>query len=237
MRVISVCYCTLAIHAPYRRRARQLCADLAAVPWIVLTDDPDDFADLPVRALHHQPTGPMAKDYVDRLPPTGNNRGGAAYHDKRFVLRAALRDFDTAIFLDADVRIPRFPAHRDPLPPGLAVLPGERESVARALEQRGTWRAPFFEDLARELTGDAGVLASSYWISEWCYAVTKDGREARFFEAWDRAAAFMQERNVFSGEGGVMGLIAAHAGWEPDASGLTWLAPYIQHEANGPKTA
>jgi len=214
-----------------------LCGDLSGAPWIVLTDDPDDFADLPVCALHHQPTGPMAKDYVERLRPIGNNRGGAAYHDKRFALQAALREYDTAIFLDADVRVPRRPAPGGPLPPGLAVLPGERESLAAVLELRGQWRAPFFADLARDLMGDAGVLRSAYWVSEWCYAVTRDGNESRFFEAWDRAAAFMQDRQVFSGEGGVMGLIAAYAGWEPDTAALTWLAPFIRHEANGPKTA
>ena len=47
----SVCFCTLAIHAPYRRRARLLCADTAPAPWVVLTDEPSDFADLPVRAI------------------------------------------------------------------------------------------------------------------------------------------------------------------------------------------
>jgi len=179
----------------------------------------------------------MAADYVERLPPTGNNRGGAAYHDKRFALQAALREFDSAIFLDADVRVSPRPVRGGPLPPGLAVLPGERESLAQVLELRGQWRAPFFADLARDLLGNADILRSTYWISEWCYGVTRDGRESRFFEAWDRAADFMQGRNVFSGEGGVMGLIAACAGWEPDGSALTWLAPLIQHEANGPKTA
>ena len=207
------------------------------MPWIVLTDQPEDFADLPVRAFHHGPTGPMASDYVARLPPTGNNRGGAAYHDKRFVLRTALAEFDTAIFLDADVRIPQMPSRREPFQPGLTVLPGPRESITAALQVRGSWRAPAFTDLARELTGGTEILDVAPWISEWCYAVTKDGRESRFFDAWDRAADFMQERNVFSGEGGVMGLIATYAGWEPDASGLEWLAPFIQHEANGPKTA
>ena len=65
---VTVCVCTLAIHAPYRRRARKLCA-AAKVPWVVLTDEPDDFADLPVRAIRHAPTGPMAVDYLARLPP------------------------------------------------------------------------------------------------------------------------------------------------------------------------
>jgi hypothetical protein len=47
-----------------------------------LTDEPDDFAALPVRAIPHAPTGPMAVDYLARLPPTGEGRGAAAYHDK-----------------------------------------------------------------------------------------------------------------------------------------------------------
>src|SRR5215217_8234297 len=61
---MTVCFCTLAIHAPYRRRARHLCGTATTVPWIVLTDEPEDFADLPVRAIRHTPTGPMAVDYL-----------------------------------------------------------------------------------------------------------------------------------------------------------------------------
>src|SRR5881398_1022573 len=90
---LNVCFCTLAIHEPYRRRARLLCTDAPTVPWIVLTDEPDDFADLAVRAVRHVPTGPMAVDYLARLSPTGDGRGAAAYHDKRFALIAALQAF------------------------------------------------------------------------------------------------------------------------------------------------
>jgi hypothetical protein len=86
----------------------------------VLTDEPNDFVDLPVRAIRHVPSGPMAIVFRTRIPGTGNGRGGPAYHDKRFVLQAALKEFDTAIFIDADTRItsvPRLPRFR----PGIAV--------------------------------------------------------------------------------------------------------------------
>src|SRR5437660_12179116 len=122
VRRVSVCLCTLAIHAPYRKRARLLCAGAARAPWIVLTDDPADFADLPVRAIRHAPTGPMAIDYLVRLKSTGNGRGAAAYHDKRFALLAALEDFDTAIYVDADSRISSLPS-LGAFPSGLAVMP------------------------------------------------------------------------------------------------------------------
>jgi hypothetical protein len=232
----SVCFCTLAIHEPYRRRARLLCADTAPAPWVILTDEPADFADLPVRAIRHAPTGPMAIDYLQRLAPTGDGRGAAAYHDKRFALRAALEDFDTAIFLDADSRVDRLPPF-GVFPAGLAVIPVVRASIAVHLETCGPWRLPAFVEAARDLTGDSEILRAAGWCHETCYAVSKDGNEHRFFQAWDRAAELMQRQGVYSGEGGIMGLAAAYAGWTIDYEVLTGLEPFIHHEGGGPKDA
>jgi len=228
------CFCTLAIHPPYRRRARLLCADPTPWPWVVLTDEPADFADLPVRAIRHEPTGPMAFEYLQRVPDTGEGRGAAAYHDKRFALLAALEGCDTAIFVDADSRIAPLPP-LPTFPPGLCVLPVVRESVAVHLESWGSWRLPAFEALATDLTGDAGILHSAPWCHEACFAVTKDGNEDRFFATWERGAGFLQGRGVYSGEGGVMGLAAACAGWTADYDVLAGIAPWIQHEGGGPK--
>jgi hypothetical protein len=231
---MTVCFCTLAIHEPYRRRARLLCADAPAVPWIVLTDEPKDFADLPVRAVHHVATGPMAPDYLTSLPPTGEGRGAAAYHDKRFALIAALEQSDTAIYVDADSRITSLPP-LSKFPSALAVIPVVRKSVAEHLETCGTWRLPFFEELARQLTGDIGILRRAHWCHETLLAVTKDGRESRFFEAWGEGADLLQSRGVFSGEGGVIGIAAEHAGWSVDYDSLSTLAVAIHHEGGGPK--
>ena len=233
---VTVCFCTLAIHAPYRRRARLLCADATSVPWIVLTDEPDDFAALPVRAIQHVPTGPMAVDYLARLPPTGEGRGAAAYHDKRFALLAALQDFDTAIYVDADSRIAGL-SLPGVFPSGIAVLPVVRKSVAEHLDTCGSWRMPVFVDLARHLTGDADILQAARWCHETFIAVTKDGGESRFFAAWSLAADFLQARGVYSGEGGVIGLAAAYAGWSVDYEALTSIGASIQHEGGGPKLA
>src|SRR5260221_2921432 len=96
----------------------------------------------------------MAMDYLERLAPTGDGRGAAAYHDKRFALLAALRDFDTAIFLDADSRLDASP-RLGSFPSGLAVLPVVRKSVAEHLETSGSWRRPIFSDTSRTLHRDA----------------------------------------------------------------------------------
>lgn len=204
------------------------------MPWIVLTDEPDDFATLPVRAIRHDPTGPMAADYLAHLPPTGQGRGAAAYHDKRFALLATLQDFDTAIYVDADSRITALPP-LGAFPPGLTVLPVVRKSVAEHLETCGSWRMPAFVELARHLTGNTDILRAARWCHEALIAVTKDGRESRFFEAWSIAADFLQARGVYSGEGGVIGLAAAYAGWKVDFEALNKLDSLIEHEGGGPK--
>jgi hypothetical protein len=233
---MTVCFCTLAIHEPYRKRARLLCADAASMPFVVLTDEPSDFADLPIRAIRHSPTGPMAVDYLRCPELTGGNGAATAYHDKRFALRAALEVFDTAIFVDADSRMGA-PFPMAAFPPGLAVRPGVPESIAAHLKTYGAGRLPAFVELARRLTGGAEVLDTAVWCCETCYAVTRDGRESSFFAAWDVAVDFLQSRGVHSGEGGAMGLAAACAGWTVDFQALAQIAVCIQHEGGGPKGA
>lgn len=229
---VNACFCTLAIHPPYRRTAQLLLADAPAVPWIVLTDQPDDFAGLSACAIRHVPTGPMAIDFKTKLPHVSR----PAYHDKRFVLEAALKDFDTAIFVDADSRIKRRP--RLPLfPPGIAVVKTLNASIAEHLSRWGTERRPALEQLALHLMGDVSVLEDARWCGEGLFAVTKDdGRESKFLEGWAIGAEFLQSRSVFTGEGGVIGLAAAYAGWEVDYQSLVKLDAAIQHVGLGPKS-
>ena len=235
-RSIKACFCTLAIHPPYRRRAQMLLADVPALPWIVFTDEPNDFVDPSVRTIRYEPVGPMAIDFRTTLPPTGNGRGRPAYHDKRFVLQVALEEFETAIFIDADSRIkspPRLPHFR----PGIAVDKGLRTSIADHLSRWGQNRKPGFEALALELFGEKHVLNSAPWCSECLFAVTKDGNESRFFEAWERGAELLHGRGIFTGEGGVIGLAAVYAGWTVDYRSLTKLVAATEHEGGGPKAS
>lgn len=231
----NACFCTLAIHGPYRQRARLLLADAPELPWVILTDEPDEFVGLGARAIHHVPTGPMAIDFLTTLPPTGNGRGRPAYHDKRFALRAALEEFETAIFVDADTRfrsLPKFSLFR----PGIAVTREVDASIAEHLSRWGSDRRPAFEQLALHLTGDIETLKQARWCHEALFAITKDGNENKFFEAWTRGAEFLHSKGVFTGEGGVIGLAAVCAGWTIDYKTLTKLAASTHHEGDGPKS-
>ncbi len=233
---VNACFCTLAIHPPYRRRAQLLVADAPLMPWIVLTDEPKDFDDLPARALQYAPTGPMAVDFQTTLTFYGNGQGQPAYHDKRFVLQMALEEFDTAIFVDADSRLkslPRLPR----FPPGIAANRILQTCINDHLNRWGPQRRPVFEQLAVELFGDANLLYSARWCSEALFAITKDGNESKFFEAWERGAKYLEGRNILSGEGGVIGLAASYAGWTVDYHTLTKLAAATQHEGGGPKSS
>jgi len=231
----NVCFCTLAIHGPYRQRARLLVGDVTEVPWVVLTDEPEDFAGLRVRVIRHEPTGPMAVDFLEKLAAIGNGRGQPAYHDKRFALEAALKEFDTAIFVDADTRfrsLPELPG----LPSGIAGTRAVEASIVEHLSRWGTHRKPVFEQLAVHLTGTAETLNTARWVSEALFAITKDGNESRFFEAWARAAEFLHSKEEFTGEGGCIGLAAACAGWTVNYDSLTKLAASTHHEGHGPKS-
>jgi hypothetical protein len=212
-----------------------LVGDVTEVPWVVLTDEPGDFEGLEVQAIRHVPTGPMAVDFLTKLPMIGNGRGQPAYHDKRFALQAALREFDTAIFVDADTRIrslPKLPK----LHSGIAVTKAVQASIVEHLSRWGTHRKPVFEQLAIHLTGTTETLKTARWCSEALFAITKDGNESRFFETWARAAEFLQSKEMFSGEGGVIGLAAMCAGWTIDYDSLTELAASTHHEGRGPKS-
>jgi hypothetical protein len=221
-------------------RLFDLIADLAALPrpegpWVVLTDEPGEFQGLPVRAIKHQPTGPMAIDFGTRSPAMGIERGEPAYHDKRFALQAALEEFETAIFIDADTRVralPRLPVFRA----GIAVTKVVNASIAEHLSRWGAHRSSAFEKLGVELTGDVEVIKSARWCSEALFAITKDGNEGRFFEAWGRGAEFLLREGQVSGEGGVIGLAAACAGWTVDYKTLSKLARSMRHEGGGPKS-
>jgi hypothetical protein len=234
-RPASVCFCTLAIHGPYRERARLLVGDVPQGPWVVLTDEPGEFEGLPVRAIRHQPTGPMAIDFGTRSPQMGIVLGEPAYHDKRFALQAALEEFETAIFVDADTRarsLPRLPVFG----PGIAVTTALNATIAEHLSRYGSHRRPAFEKLAVELTGDIETIKSARWCSEALFAITKDGNEGKFFEAWERCAELLQSEGLFTGEGGVIGLAAVCAGWTVDYETLGKLARKMQHEGGGPKS-
>jgi len=101
-RPVHACFCTLAIHAPYRQRARRLFADTPGVPWIVLTDEPDDFAD---GAGVVFAVGAAAGVFVLSAAAGADAAGANAF--KALSLAAVLTSFDFAGGAPAPVLLPK----------------------------------------------------------------------------------------------------------------------------------
>jgi len=143
----------------------------------------------------------------------------------------ASMSFTTAIPAEKAGSVPRLPAFSA----GIAVVKDIDASIAEHLTRYGPDRLPAFEALSAQLTGTTETLKRARWCSEALIAVTSDGNEPKFFDAWSQSAEFLHSRNVFTGEGGVIGLAAFCAGWTVDYKTLTKLAASIRHEGLGPK--
>ena len=244
----EVGFCTLAIHRPYRDRAKRLILDQPDFSWTVLTDDPEDFSELPAKPVHHSPTGPMATDYLSgRVAIDGDGtanaqpkkfRAAAAYHDKRFALIAARKRHRTAVFLDADARLQgAVRAEEFNFRPGLGTTPVVQQSIHQHLQECGSWRLPHLEALADHLSLAEGALDRAFFCKETILSFTEHPAEEQFFALWGKAADFMQKRGIFTGEGGVIGLAAIASGVDVDFESLAKLACLVEHEGGGAKVA
>ena len=186
-------FCTLAIGENYASLAAFLVADLETygIPTVVVTDQPKHFAKFSnATVVEHRP-----KQF--------------SYHDKRIALQVALKQGDTAIFVDADTAI-WFGADRRTVRRALAYSFPPGLHAAR-LFPAGHFEYPHIEAKAREwgLEFDRNVI--TYW--EGLFALTKDQALETFFSNWERFATEAGERGYNgAGEGTCFGIAAEAAG-------------------------
>ncbi|TVQ59960.1 MAG: hypothetical protein EA366_04110 [Spirulina sp. DLM2.Bin59] len=190
------CFCTLAVGKRYREHAKNLVEDIqkfaSNIPVLILTDKPEEFAEYPVaQAINH------------RLQSV------KGYHDKRFVIAAALRNFKTCLFLDSDVRI------IGPVPENLSYHPGITArtgcSILKHNARNGQGEMiPLLRHVSEKLDIDLG---KTKWFHEFMFAVTKqDGAELKFLSLWQTLAYFFEMQGFYGGEGNIMGLAASKVG-------------------------
>lgn len=190
------CFCTLAVGQRYRTHARILASDLQhyapQVPFVVLTDRPQDFAQFA-----------QAKSFRHRIQSV------KGYHDKRFVLAKALALFDTCIFLDADVRI------LGPLPENMTWLPGlTARTGCNILKHNSSSNQRkaliVIQKTAQLLDID---LSKTCWFHEFMFVVKRqEGAELDFLQLWQPISYFFELQGLYAGEGNVMALAAACSG-------------------------
>jgi hypothetical protein len=203
-----------------------LAADLAkfspGVTFLVLTDDPLVFRDVPsVQAVYHR------------------KRSVLGYNDKLAVIKKALDQYSTAVFVDADVRI-LAPVHLSPevFKPGLRTFlirtwAWMRETSDTSPEgpewQKNDLRMMAILVKEFSLPNDGSDIP---YVVEFLFAITKGGRldvEA-YLRKWNQLAEFCERRRLFIHLGLSMGLAARLTGFpveQHDFRGVKFFEPLI----------
>lgn len=192
----SFCVGVLAVGSRYRAHAQLLLGDLQqqapTVPVVLLSDRPADFAGYAqVRAVRHQ------------------LQSVKGYHDKRYVLEQALAEFQSCLYLDADMRV------LGPLPEADLWLPGltARAGCSILKHNSGPQRQrdrQLIEAAAQHYQID---LTKTQWLHEFMFTLSRQaGAEISFLRWWQRLGDDFERQGCYAGEGNVMGLAAAKAG-------------------------
>jgi hypothetical protein len=209
----NYCFCTLALGKRYRDMAGELACDIEkhapGIKFVVLTDKPADLAGYGnVLAFKHSQQGIFS-----------------CYNDKRFVIEKALSLFNTAIHIDADSKVIAG------VPSDLEFLPGISgcsEGIITHLKKTRPERLPRYEKVAAKI----GVsIESAQWIGESLWIITKDaGKENEFIRHWNKITSYLELHGINDGEGNVMGLAAAKAGWQARSEEWQKLKGAVTHQ-------
>ncbi len=192
------CFCTLAVGDRYRQHAALLAQDLLRhapqVPLLLLSDRPEAFKAFPnvQGILHHL-------------------QSVKGYHDKRFVLMAALDRFESCLFVDADVRV------LGPLPEHMGFMPGIVARYGCGIIKHNTEGKvrPAFKLIQSVAQTLDLKLTEVTWFHEFMFMVGRQkGKEKDFFRDWEAIAHYFQSQGIYDGEGSVMGLAAAYSGFD-----------------------
>jgi hypothetical protein len=192
----KLCFSTLALGKNYRALALELAKDLAQfapnIPFVILTDHPQDFQDMAnVLAFPHQ------------------QKSVGCYHDKLFVIEKGLSLFNSCIFMDADMRI------LAPITEDLNWQPGITAKIAWHNILKHNKNQQEIELLTRLAQKYNLQLENITFVHECLFVVTKDGgKEIDFIETWKRMADYCELNKYYRGEGHSIGLAAAKAGLE-----------------------
>lgn len=200
----SICFGTLAYGFQFRLHAKILAQDLLAwhpeVEFIVLTDHPEYFCALPnVRATKYIPSGIRH-----------------CYHDKRQVIREAIKLHRGCVFLDADCRIPEPINYEELFHESVFFtaaygenlhqkLLGEIEREGRGYKSNGPMRR---KKLLKNIASHENIdFDNITFVNETFFVVDSDfGDVHGFLDAWDYCAAYTTARLFEFGEGASIGI-------------------------------
>jgi hypothetical protein len=207
------CFCTLALGKPYWNLTKQLAGDLSrfapGVKLLVLTENTETFKDIPnVQAVRHR------------------KRSMLGYNDKLCVIRKALEQYRTAVFVDADSRVlGPIDIRPEMFQPGLqgfliytwAWIQNDTHNVYHAYNVRmmTLLREKF------EFPDGRDIL----FVCEGLFSVTTGGETdvESFLGKWNQLAEFCERKGCFRHEGFSIGLAAKLTNFPIGQDDFSWL--------------
>ena len=193
------CFCTLALGKKYRDLAKNLAVDLKkyapGIFFVVGTDRVQDFTN-------------YDNAIAFRLYQEGILH---CYNDKRTVIKECLKQFEKAIYIDADTKITEPVPLSIDCPTGIV---GCHKQMLPHIKQYRSKDVPYIMEIADKLDIDIDRVK---WVGEALFMVKKDGgKEQEFLDTWEKIARYLELKGINSGEGNIMGLAAAKVGWDID---------------------
>ena len=200
----NFCFCTLAIGEEYRNLALLLAKDLEIhapnCQLLILTDNQPWFVRQPnILALPYQP------------------QSCTVHNDKRLVLVEALSRYESCIFLDADSRIlDQVPENDLNFSPGIVAY-SSCSFIKHNIQRKNKTMNPKKRrriQLAKQYVAFHQLkLENIKFIQEYFFYVTKDSHFEEFIKQWEILAAWFESNGILGGEGHIIGLAAAKAGF------------------------
>lgn len=201
----SYCFCTLALGEGYAKLALQLAGDIAqfapSAYLFVLSDHPQILQGVPnVIVRRHQ------------------RRSAMGYNDKLCVVAKALEEFETCIFLDADVRILQG-VFLEPtvFGAGLRACRPLTWADVKARHSSGPpahWKREFLS-MMRTLRQDLKLAPPDDQVphvQEQVFALSRSELTTRFLKKWNEIAVLCEKRGFFRWEGLTIGVAALLTG-------------------------
>ncbi len=199
------CFCTLALGEGYAKLALQLAGDIAKyapdVRLFVLSDHPG-----------------ILQGMTNVVVRAHTRRSAMGYNDKLCVIAKALQEFETCIFLDADVRILQ-PVHLEAsvFGPGLQACRPLTWAAVRERHSAGEpahWKREFLrmmQMLRQELKVEVPDSQVPH-VQEQVFAVSRGATTNGFLRKWNEVAVLCERKGYFRWEGLTIGAAALLTG-------------------------
>jgi hypothetical protein len=196
----KICLTTLAIGYTYIKHSRQLAIDIhhfsPSTPFVVLTDNPQKFADL---------------DFV--IPIKHEIQSVGIYHDKLDCIAECFQQgFNCCIFLDADCRLL------------MDITKSRNWKIGLTAKSCNDLKRYVIKNSVNKSSRLIYELAEKYkfsieqckFILEWIFVVCRDEQNDqgdKFLQYWREIRDYMENNRAFAGEGAAMGIASNLAGW------------------------